>query len=327
MLMKVFLVAAAVLLAGAAMWAAMSRNTSRPRLARATSEQMALAATLRRHVEALTAHGPRNVVSPEALEDAASLIESSLRSAGYQPVRQTFEAGSSVVSNIEAELSGASSAHEIVIIGAHYDSVPGSPGADDNASGVAALLEIARRMKATKPARTIRFVAFVNEEPPFFTTPSMGSYQYAERSSARGENIVAMISLETIGYYSDEKRSQSYPAGLAPFYPFTADFIAIVGNRKSRDLVNRTAQVFREASDVPAEAAALPELIPQIGWSDQWAFWQFGWPGIMITDTAPFRNPHYHRPSDTAGTLDYDRLARVVEGLTAVVPDLGDVNS
>ena len=321
--MKLALVVAVMLLAGAAVWAVTSRRTSRPSLPAASERQAALAATLRGDVERLTAQGPRNVFSPDALERAAQTIESSLRAAGYATARQTYEVGSFSVSNIEAEIAGSSSRDEIVIVGAHYDSVAGSPGADDNASGVAALLEIARRSSGTRPSRTIRFVAFVNEEPPFFTTPGMGSFQYAERSHARGENIVAMISLETIGYYSDREGSQTYPAGLAPFYPSTADFLAIVGNRKSRQLVNRTAEVFRRASDVPAEAAALPELIPQIGWSDQWAFWQFGWPAIMVTDTAPFRNPHYHRASDTAETLDYDRLARVVEGLTAVVADLG----
>lgn len=285
--------------------------------------QSRLSPALRVHVDALTALGPRNVFRPAALEAAAQYIEHAFAAAGYEPLRQTYETGSFTASNVEVEIGGSSKHDEIVVIGAHYDSVFDSPGADDNASGVAALLEIARHLSAHKPARTIRFVAFVNEEPPHFMSPAMGSFQYAERSHQRKEDIRGMISLESIGYYSDREGSQSYPSGLSLLFPSTGDFIGFAGNLRSRALIRRSVRAYRAASDVPAESAALPEFVSQVGWSDQWSFWQFGWPALMVTDTAPFRNPHYHQRSDTADTLDYDRFARVVEGLIAVVRALG----
>jgi len=169
-----------------------------------------------------------------------------------------------------------------------------------------------------KPARTIRFVAFVNEEPPYFQTEDMGSLVYAKRSHERGEKIAAMLSIESIGYYDARPKSQLYPAFLAPFFPSTGDFIAFAGNSGSRALVRQCAGAFRKHAKFPSEGAAVPEVVEQIGWSDQWSFWQFGWPALMVTDTAPFRNPNYHRPSDKPETLDYERTARVVEGLVGV---------
>jgi Zn-dependent M28 family amino/carboxypeptidase len=271
---------------------------------------------LRRDVTALTAFGPRNLYRYSELQAAADWVEQSLAAAGHQPARQVFDAGGRACSNIEAEIRG--SADGIVVVGAHYDSVMGSPGADDNASGVAALLAIARRIAGERPARTLRLVAFVNEEPPHFTTPAMGSFQYAKRCHERKENIIGMVSLETIGYYSDVKGSQSYPQPLALFYPTTGNFIGFAANLRSRSFMSECVKAYRAATDVPAEAAALPELVSEVGWSDQWSFWQFGWPAFMVTDTAPFRNPHYHMPTDTAETLDYDRFARVTRGLLAM---------
>lgn len=283
--------------------------------------KVALEAELRRDVEALAAAGPRTVLIPANLRAAAAYIHDSFVRAGHRrPRRQEFSCQGMTCENIEVELPGTTD--EVVVIGAHYDTVPTSPGADDNGSGVAALLSMARSLVAARPARTIRLVAFANEEAPHFSTPEMGSYVYAQRARARGERIVAMLSLETIGYYRDERGSQSYPPPLSAFYPPRGDFIAFVGNLRSRRLVQQCARSFRKHARFPAEAAALPEWIEEIAWSDQWSFWQFGWPAIMVTDTAMFRNPHYHGPTDTPETLDYDRLARVVEGLTAVVSDL-----
>ena len=206
-----------------------------------------------------------------------------------------------------------------MIVGAHYDSVIGSPGADDNGTGVAALIELARRF--TKSKRTLRFVAFANEEPPHFGTPAMGSYRNAQRCHERGEKVVAMLSLETIGFFSDAPKSQQYPPMLHLLYPPTGDFIAFVSNLKSRSLLRRCVRKFK---GFPIESGALPEMVPGVGWSDQWAFWQFGYPAIMVTDTAPFRNPHYHTSQDTPETVDYPRLAQVVDGLTAVIDDLAN---
>jgi Peptidase family M28 len=276
-----------------------------------------LADELRGDVHHLAAAiGERNATTPEAYAEAATYIEDAFRRAGYAPRRQTF----GEFANVEAELPGGA---EIVVIGAHYDSVMGSPGADDNASGVAALLAIARRMAKEKPARTVRFVAFANEEPPFFTTEEMGSFVYAKRCHDRGERVVAMLSIEAIGYYSDEPGSQQYPAMLDAIYPNMANFIAFASNLKSRALLQRCIDVFRGHATVPAEGAALPEDVPGVGWSDQWAFWRFGYDAVMVTDTALFRNPHYHTRNDLPDTLDYERLARTTEGLVAVVRSLG----
>jgi len=210
-----------------------------------------------------------------------------------------------------------------VVVGAHYDSVYGCPGADDNGSGDAALLALARRSAVKPVGQTLRFIAFVNEEPPFFQREDMGSFIYAGRCTKRGDKISAMISLETIGYFSDAPHSQSYPApGLGVFYPSIGNFIGFVGNTHSRALLRRAISTFREQKKLPSEGAALPSFIPGVGWSDQWAFWQHGYPGIMITDTAPFRYPHYHEPTDTPDKLDYDRFTLVVSGMEAVVAEL-----
>lgn len=287
----------------------------------------ALAQELRRDVEALCAIGQRTTFVPGSLAAAASLIEREFRAGGYAPERQEYfvAADGVTVANVIAEVRGRDH-RNVVVIGAHYDAVEGTVGADDNASGVAVLLALARRFAGTKPDRTLRFVAFANEEPPHFQTPDMGSLHYARRCNERGETVVGMLSLEMLGYYSDAPRSQQYPALLAAFYPDRGNFIGFAGNRKSWRLVRRSARAFRRGTSFPAEAAVLPEIIPQIGWSDQWSFWQFGWPALMVTDTALFRNPWYHTARDTPETLDYERMAHVTTGLRAVVAELAGVD-
>jgi hypothetical protein len=223
--------------------------------------------------------------------------------------------------NIEAEIRGARP--EIVVIGAHYDSVFGSPGANDNGSGVAALLALARRFAGKPTGQTLRFVAFANEEPPYFQTEQMGSLVYARQCKARGDQISAMISLETMGYFSDAPGSQTYPSlGIRPFYPSTGNFIGFVGNIRSRALLHRAILLFRQQAKLPSEGGALPSFLPGVGWSDQWAFWQCGYPAFMITDTAPFRYPHYHEATDTPDKLDYDRFALVVSGVEKMIAEL-----
>ncbi|MHC4320424.1 MAG: M28 family peptidase, partial [Planctomycetota bacterium] len=166
------------------------------------------------------------------------------------------------------------------------------------------------------------FLCFVNEEPPYFQTANMGSRVYARRCRQRGEDITAMICLETIGYYSDEKGSQNYPPPLGLLYPSTGDFIALVGNYGSRALVRQVVESFRRHAQFPSEGAAMPGVLPGIGWSDHWAFWKEGYSAVMVTDTAPFRYPHYHQSTDTPDKIDYERMARVVEGMEAVVREL-----
>jgi hypothetical protein len=287
-----------------------------------TAQQLLLRDELQRNVRHLAGIGPRHTGLPGNLEAGAQWIEAELTALGFEVGRQEYEVRGVACRNLEVALRGRSAPGEIVIVGAHYDSVPGSPGADDNASGVAALLALARVFAGSSPERTLRLVAFVNEEPPNYLEETMGSLVYARRSAERGENIVAMISLESIGYYRDEPGSQQYPALLSLLYPNRADFIAFVSNLSSRPLLQRALEAFREHATVASEGGALPESLPGVAWSDQWAFWKHGWPAIMITDTALFRDPHYHAPSDVPETLDYDRFTRVVEGLARVVAEL-----
>ena len=212
--------------------------------------------------------------------------------------------------------------HQIVVVGGHYDSVAGCPGANDNGTGVAATLALAQAFASRKLSRTLRFVAFVNEEPPYFQTEQMGSLVYARACRARGEKIVAMLSLETIGYYRDEPGSQQYPFPIGFLYPKTGNFIAFVGNTASRRLVKKVTASFRRQVQFPAESGAFPSALPGIGWSDHWAFWQMGYPALMVTDTAPFRYPYYHTPHDTPDKVDYEPFTRTTAGLALVVEEL-----
>ena len=278
---------------------------------------------LKTHVSTLAGRiGERNVKHYESLQAALDYIETELREKGFEVTEQEYSVDGKPVKNIEAELRGTETPDQIIIVGAHYDSVSGSPGANDNASGVAALLELAGMFKARALGRTLRFVAFVNEEPPYFQTEQMGSRAYARRSRERGENIVAMLSLETIGYYSDVENSQLYPFPFSLFYPSKGDFVGFVGNTSSRSLVRRAIMVFREGAAFPSEGVAAPGWLTGIGWSDQWSFWRENYPGLMITDTALFRYPNYHKRSDTPDKVDFDRLVRVVAGIRQVVEDL-----
>ena len=272
------------------------------------------------HVEMLAGTiGERNVWRYEALRRAADYIDDEFTRHGYEPHRQTYEVSRVPVSNIEATLTGTGRAAEIVLLGAHYDTVSGCPGANDNGTGVAALLELSRRFAGRPQPRTIRFVAFVNEEPPFFQTDAMGSVVNARAARARGDNIVAMMSLETMGYYSSERGSQQYPPPLAMMYPDVGDFIGFVANVGSARMMMRARKAFKQRTAFPLQSAAAPASLPGVGWSDQWAFWEAGYPGMMVTDTAPFRYPWYHTAEDTPDKISADKLAHVVDGLEHVV--------
>ncbi len=314
-----------IIAAGVLCWATMLRMPGEshrgplPALAQAERE---LTAELREDVTVLAEGiGERNVAHPQALDRAARHIERALVQAGYRPQRQSFQVAGVDCHNLEVEIPGKSSS-EIVVVGAHYDTALGAPGANDNGSGVAAVLALARRLAKLQPERTLRFVAFVNEEPPHFQTDDMGSLRYARRSRERGENIAAMLSLETMGYFDDSEGSQVYPPPIGFFYPSTGDFVGFVANLGSRRLLREVIADFRSHTPFPSEGAALPAVIPGVGWSDHWAFWKAGYPALMITDTAPFRYPHYHTAADTPDKLDYERLARVVAGIERVVRKL-----
>ncbi len=282
-----------------------------------------LAERLRAHVEMLAGTiGERTVWRYPSLQRAAEYITDSLSAVGYITQRQTFEVSRLPISNIEAVLSGTTKPDEIIVVGAHYDTVSDCPGANDNATGVAATIELARRFASSPRARTIKFVAFVNEEPPFFKTPQMGSLVYATAAKDRGDRIVGMLSLETMGCYSDVKGSQRYPAPVGLLYPDVGNFIGFVANVKSTRLLLKARRAFKRRTAFPLQCAALPDAIPGVGWSDHWAFWQAGFPALMVTDTAPFRYQWYHTAHDTPDKIDYDKLAQVVDGLEAVIASL-----
>lgn len=268
--------------------------------------------------------GERNLRRYTELTAAADFIEHSFSAAGYSPRRDTYEVAGKACHNIEAELRGTTDAPRIIVIGAHYDSVPGAPGANDNGSGVAAVLALARRFAVSgRRAATLRFVTFVNEEPPYFRSSDMGSWVYASRCRARAERIEGMISLETIGCFSDAPGSQVYPMPLlGTVYPSTGNFIAFVGNLSSRAFVRKVLGSFRRSARFPSEGAVLPDAIPGVGWSDHWAFSEQGYPALMITDTAPFRYPHYHTNDDTPDKLDYAAMARIVLPLEKTIAEL-----
>ena len=266
--------------------------------------------------------GERNMLRYAQLGTAAEFIEASFSRAGLQPRRISYDLDGKACHNIEVEIAGTRP--QVIVIGAHYDSVFGCPGANDNGSGVAALLALARRFAGKPSGQTLRFVAFVNEEPPYFQTEQMGSFVYAKHCQARGDQIAGMISLETIGYFTDAPRSQTYPApGLGLAHPTTGNFIGFVGNTSGREFLKRTLGLFRQQAKIPSEGATLPSFISGVAWSDQWSFWQCGYPNaIMITDTAPFRYPHYHDATDTPDKLEYDRFALVVSGLEKTIAEL-----
>ncbi|MCP4202772.1 MAG: M28 family peptidase [bacterium] len=273
---------------------------------------------LRRHVRQLAGEiGERNVFRPGTLQATAQYIEGRWAAQGYEVSSVPYEVEGIECANLEATLAGSGT--EVFVVGAHYDSVQGSPGANDNGSGVAALLEISRLLAADRLGATLRFVAFVNEEPPFFWWRNMGSMVYARRARKRGDQIAGMISLETIGYYSSEPRSQHYPPLMRFFYPDRGEFLGFVSNLRSRRLLRNAVAAFRAASDWPVQSVSMFEFVPGISWSDHLSFWRQGWPALMITDTAPYRYPWYHTAQDTPDKVDYDSLAFVTDGLAGML--------
>ena len=285
-------------------------------------EDRRLAEDLKAHVLAVASE-EHNVGHPEALERSARYIETTLAGLGYAVARQEFETAGVKVRNLEVTRAGPGEGKRIVV-GAHYDSAQGAVGANDNGSGVAALIELARAFKQVQPGEgfEIRFAFYVNEELPWFGTEKMGSNLHAAGLAREGRQVVAMLSLETIGWYSSAPGSQHYPFPFNLFYPSTGDFIGFVANPRSRALVRRIVGAFRRHAAFPSEGAVGLESIRGISWSDQWSYWQRGWPAVMVTDTALYRYPHYHTLHDTPDKLDYDGLARVVKGLEGVVREL-----
>lgn len=327
--------AVALAAAGGVLWMTVmpGKRVNEP-LPEPTAEERALAGRLEADVRALAGEiGERNMHTGGTLETTAGWIVRRMEAAGYRPERHPYTltgesvpryAGREAV-NLVAELPGTQRPGDIVIVGAHYDSVPGSPGADDNASSVAVLLRLAEAFAGRPQPRTLRFVAFTNEEQPFYLSKDMGSMAYARQCRERGEHITAMMSMDGLGYFDTQPGSQHYPvAGIGMLYPDTADFIAFVTRVRDAGLLRRALKAFRADASIPSEGAALPGFVAGVGWSDHWSFWQHDYPAFLVTDTLPFRYRHYHGPGDTPGRLDYGRMARVAYGLRAVVERLAE---
>lgn len=293
-----------------------------------SAAELQLRDRLRAHVYRLSSEiGERNWPNYDALEQAGRYIEQQLRESGYHVRRRPFQFKGEIFHNVEGVLAEVEDDAPTVVIGAHYDSVEGSPGANDNASGVASVLELARVLRARQLPLPVRFVAFVNEEPPYFNTrQGMGSVEYIRSFVRPKDSIRAMLSIETVGMYSDAPGSQKYPPVIGMLYPDRGNFIGFVGDLSSRALVRRAIGSFRRVATLPSEGAVLPSAIPGISWSDHRSFSEAGIPAAMVTDTAPFRDLHYHRSTDTPERLDYDKMARLVVGLVEVVADLAQSN-
>ncbi len=285
-----------------------------------TATEHALVTRLRTHVVAIASE-PHNIGHPDALERSATYIERQLAGMGYIVHRQWFEADGHRVRNIEVTIDPGIPDSRTLVVGAHYDSAYDAPGANDNGSGVAALLELAGSMAGQNGRARMRFrlVFFVNEEPPYFQTHKMGSYVYATHLAQTGEPIAGMLALETIGYYTDRPHSQRYPFPLDMLYPDRGNFIAFVGMTSSRSFVRKTTGAFRETARFPSVGGSAPGFLQGIDWSDHWSFAQVGVPALMVTDTAVFRYRFYHTANDTPDKVDYDRLARLVTDLGSVL--------
>jgi len=263
--------------------------------------------------------GRRSHYLTEAIGKTVEYIVDEMRSYGYEPTFQDYQYKKNTFRNITAEVPGVSQKKGLVI-GAHYDTIDSTPGADDNASGIAGVLELARLFAAAKPSVPLRFVAFALEEPPVFRTPYMGSHVYAEHLKETGVNLTGMICLEMIGFFKDDQGSQYYPAGLMKwFYPDTGNFISMVSDLSSRGFLETVTKAFREGTDLHVESLSTLPIVPGIDFSDHRSFWKFGYDAIMVTDTSFYRNPNYHRASDTFDTLDYGRMAQVIEGLSSAI--------
>ncbi|HUL37405.1 MAG TPA: M20/M25/M40 family metallo-hydrolase [Thermodesulfobacteriota bacterium] len=269
---------------------------------------------LYRHVKYLSVNiGDRHLWKNFSLEKAADYIESAFGDCGYGVQRQTYSCYGKTVSNLIVEKTGLEGGS--VIIGAHYDTVPGTPGADDNASALAGLLELASLMKENKNKKTLVFAAFVNEEPPCFGSNNMGSMAYAKDLKERGVSVEVMVSLEMIGYFSREP-IQTYPLpGMGLFYPKTGDFIGVVGNFRSSKYVSLFKKGIKRHSGIDTRSLTAPEFFGGINLSDNYSFWRHGYRAIMITDTSFFRNRNYHQETDTIETLDFEQMAELVKGL------------
>jgi Zn-dependent M28 family amino/carboxypeptidase len=279
---------------------------------------------LRKHVKALAVDiGPRTPSNPDSLVRAANYIRSVFEEEGLPVREQAYQYYDQRVTNVLATVPATVGASAYYVVGAHYDTVPGTPGADDNASAMAVLLELAGRLRQARPKPPVVFAAFTLEEPPAYSTGHQGSRIFVRQCQSNGDSMLGALILEMVGYTAPRQR---YPlVSRWPGYPAQGNFIGIIGNWRSRRFGGSVLRGFRKNSDLPVESLFLPfdgRILPETRLSDHAAFWDAGLPAIMVTDTAFFRNPNYHLPSDTIDTLDFTFMAQLVKSLELALLDL-----
>jgi Zn-dependent M28 family amino/carboxypeptidase len=268
--------------------------------------------------------GPRPHDRPEILNRAADFIADEFRKYGYATAVQEYEAGSNAYKNVSAVKKGDGRSGKILVVGAHYDTVAGTPGADDNASGVAGLLELARIFVNEPIGGTVHFVAFPLEEPPYFGTPYMGSHVYAKTLHDQDAELIGMICLESIGYFSDDPGSQMFPLSIFRLtHPSVGNYITFVSDLRSKGFLEDAKRHFREGTHLPVESVSTFSVVPGVDFSDHKSFWKFGYRAFMVTDTAFYRNPQYHGAGDQPEIIDYERMTEVVMGLVSVIREVG----
>lgn len=280
---------------------------------------------LERHVYTLAGEiGERNIDRPDGLRQAVDYISHASHAMDYITSPQFFYTRGVLCNNLELTIEGCQRPDEIILIGAHYDSLKGCPGANDNASGVAAMLEIARNLRHRTLKRSVRFVAFTNEEPPFRGTEKMGSWVYAYRANLCDENIKLAVMLESLGYFSDQRNSQIAPPPLNLAIPNRGNFLAFVSNLRSAAAARRLARQVGKHCALPHRTLFAPQFTPALSWGDQSPFWLHGYRAVTVSDTAAFRYPFHHSAKDTPQHIDYTQLAEVSRGLSGAIADLAN---
>jgi Zn-dependent M28 family amino/carboxypeptidase len=290
--------------------------------ASANAERTVDPSRLEAHVRKLSIElAPRDEGHVENLDRVADYIRTEFSQISASVSEQSYVVQGKSYQNVIAQFGPET--EERIVVGAHYDAAGPLPGADDNASGVAGLIELGRLLGGQTPALRVELVAFTLEEPPYFRTSQMGSAIHAESLRKQNKRVRAMFSLEMIGYFSDAPNSQHFPVPvLNALYPSTGNFISVVGRLSDGMLARRTKAAMREASPLLVYSINAPGFVPGVDFSDQLNYWRQGYSAVMITDTAFYRNRNYHTAQDTSEKLDYKRMAMVVEGVYAAVTEL-----
>ena len=298
--------------------------TTQPLLTRTQPRQTIAvdAMRLQTHVRELAEQlGPRDQTHPQNLDRVAAYIHDRLAESGGRVSEQPFTISGNTYRNVICSLGPVS--NERIVVGAHYDSYHEYPAADDNASGAAGLIELARLLSGANLRLQVDLVAYTLEEPPYFGTPHMGSVMHAQSLRKDGISVKAMLSLEMIGYFSDAPDSQNFPVSLLrAFYPSQGNFIAVIGSVSEGGMTRRVKRAMIESSSLPVYSINAPRFVPGVDFSDHLSYWKEGYEALMITDTAFYRNHNYHTANDTAEKLDYRRMAMVVAGVYGAVLDL-----